>query len=66
MFHFLGPAVGSILLIFLDKIVTSYLRYWSFVLGILLALMVLFFRGGLSGYVVERLNAMGAKRGESR
>ena len=66
MFHFLGPAVGSILLIFLDKIVTSYLRYWSFVLGILLALMVLFFRGGFSGYMVGRVNAMGAKRGESR
>ena len=66
MFHFFGPAVGSILLIFLDKIVTSYLRYWSFVLGILLALMVLFFRGGFTGYVVGRLNAMGAKRGEGR
>ncbi|HXX32968.1 MAG TPA: branched-chain amino acid ABC transporter permease [Thermodesulfobacteriota bacterium] len=66
MFHFFGPAVGSILLIFLDKIVTSYLRYWSFVLGILLALMVLFFRGGFSGYVMGRLNAMGDKRGESR
>jgi len=66
MFHFFGPAVGSILLIFLDKIVTSYLRYWSFVLGILLALMVLFFRGGFSGYVMGRLNAMGAKRGEGR
>jgi len=62
MFHFLGPAVGSILLIFLDKIVTSYLRYWSFVLGILLALMVLFFRGGFAGYVMGRLNAFGAKR----
>ena len=62
MFHFLGPAVGSILLIFLDKIVTSYLRYWSFVLGILLALMVLFFRGGFTGYVMGRLNAFGAKR----
>ena len=66
MSHFLGPAVGSILLIFLDKIVTSYLRYWSFVLGILLALMVLFFRGGFSGYVAGRLNALGAKSGGSR
>lgn len=66
MFHFFGPAVGSILLVFLDKIVTSYLRYWSFVLGILLALMVLFFPGGFSGYVMGRLNAIGAKRGEGR
>jgi branched-chain amino acid transport system permease protein len=66
MFQFLGPAVGSILLIFLDKIVTGYLRYWSLVLGILLALMVLFFRGGFTGYVVGRLNSMGAKRGGSR
>ncbi len=63
MFNFYGPAMGSILLIFLDKIVTSYLRYWSFVLGILLALMVLFFRGGFTGYVMGRLNTFGAKRG---
>ncbi len=63
MFNFYGPAVGSIILIFLDKIVTSYLRYWSFVLGILLALMVLFFRGGFTGYLAGRLNASGLKKG---
>jgi branched-chain amino acid transport system permease protein len=64
MFNFYGPAVGSVLLIFLDKIVTSYLRYWSFVLGILLALMVLFFRGGFTGFVSARLNAF--KKGGGR
>jgi branched-chain amino acid transport system permease protein len=65
MFHFYGPAVGSVILIFLDKLVTSYLRYWSFVLGLLLALMVLFFRGGFTGFLAERWEAHRARKEES-
>jgi branched-chain amino acid transport system permease protein len=62
MFHFYGPAVGSVILIFLDKLVTNYLRYWSFVLGLLLALMVLFFRGGFTGFLAERLEIYRASK----
>jgi branched-chain amino acid transport system permease protein len=65
MFHFYGPAVGSVILIFLDKLVTSYLRYWSFVLGLLLALMVLFFRGGFTGFLAERWEAYRARKEEN-
>ncbi len=60
--QFYGPAVGSIILVFMDKMVTSHLRYWSFVLGIVLILMVLFFRGGFTGFLAERLNARRARR----
>ena len=62
-FHFYGPTVGSIILVLMDRMVTSHLRCWSLVLGILLILMVLFFRGGFTGFLVERLNAYRARRG---
>lgn len=65
MFHFYGPALGSVILIFLDRLVTSYLRYWSFVLGLLLALMVLFFRGGFTGFLAEWWDAYRARKGAS-
>jgi branched-chain amino acid transport system permease protein len=65
MFHFYGPALGSVILIFLDKLVTSHLRYWSFVLGLLLALMVLFFRGGFTGFLAEWRDAYRARKGAS-
>ena len=56
MFHFFGPLVGSAVYILLDRIVTSYTEYVSLVLGIVVVLLVLFFRGGIAGFVSERLS----------
>lgn len=55
MFHFFGPFVGSAVYTLLDSVVTSYTEYWSLVLGIIVVLLVLFFRGGIAGFVSERL-----------
>lgn len=55
MFHFFGPFVGSAVYILLDKVVTSFTEYWSLVLGIFVILLVLFFRGGMAGFISERL-----------
>jgi branched-chain amino acid transport system permease protein len=56
MFHFFGPFVGSAVYILLDKVVTGFTEYWSLVLGIFVILLVLFFRGGMAGFISERLS----------
>lgn len=52
---FLGPVLGSILYIFLDKIVTSYTEYWPLALGAIIVAILLFLRGGVAGFIVERV-----------
>ena len=47
--HFLGPIVGAIVFIFLQDTVMSLTIYWRFVFGALLAVLVIFFPGGLLG-----------------
>ena len=55
MYYFLGPLVGSAVYIILDKVVTGLTEYWSLVLGIVVVLLVLFFKGGIAGFVSEKL-----------
>jgi branched-chain amino acid transport system permease protein len=47
--HFLGPVVGAVVFIFLQDFVMSLTTYWRFVFGGLLAVVVIFFPGGLLG-----------------
>ena len=47
--HFLGPIVGAVVFIFLQDLVMSLTAYWRFVFGALLAIVVIFFPGGLLG-----------------
>lgn len=52
MYSFIGPAVGASLMVFLESQVTTYWpEYWSMVLGLLLIFLLLFFRGGIMGFV---------------
>ncbi|WP_148862823.1 branched-chain amino acid ABC transporter permease [Marinobacter fonticola] len=51
--YFLGPFVGSALFVLLETVITSYTESWMLVLGIILALMVVFFRKGLLGTVLD-------------
>jgi branched-chain amino acid transport system permease protein len=57
MYHFLGPFVGATVYILLDKVITGWTEYWSLVLGIVVVFLVLFFRGGIAGFISERLSA---------
>jgi branched-chain amino acid transport system permease protein len=47
--HFLGPVVGALVFIVLQDTVMSLTAYWRFVFGGLLAVVVIFFPGGLLG-----------------
>ncbi len=52
---FLGPVVGSVVFILLDKVITGFTQYWPLVLGIVIMALLLYLRGGVAGFVVERL-----------
>lgn len=51
--YFLGPFVGSAMFVLLETVITSYTESWMLVLGIILALMVVFFRKGLLGTALD-------------
>lgn len=51
--YFLGPFIGSAVFILLETWITSVTQSWMLVLGIILALMVIFFRKGLLGTAVD-------------
>lgn len=51
--YFLGPFVGSAVFVLLETWITSITEAWMLVLGIVLALMVIFFRKGLLGTALD-------------
>jgi branched-chain amino acid transport system permease protein len=57
MYKFLGPFLGSILYITLDKVTVSFTEYWPLVLGLIIVLLVLFLRGGIAGFFTEKFSA---------
>ncbi|WP_054033067.1 branched-chain amino acid ABC transporter permease [Desulfatitalea tepidiphila] len=68
---FAGPIVGSIVYIFLSKTIAKGTTYWMFYLGMIIAFLVLFMRGGIVGFANEKLawilnRRNGARRGGER
>jgi ABC-type branched-subunit amino acid transport system permease subunit len=63
MYHFLGPALGAAIIIFLNSFVTSYFEYWSLILGLILATLLFFFPDGILGVTARIIGR--AKRGTS-
>lgn len=55
MFNFFGPAVGTMLFIFLRQVITDYTLYWPFVLGMILLFLVLFIPQGITGFMGDIL-----------
>ena len=55
MYSFLGPLAGSIVFILLDKFITKYFQYWPLVLGMVVIILLLFLRGGIVGFIEERI-----------
>lgn len=49
--HFLGPLFGALALTLLQDQLQSLTQYWRFVLGAILAIIVMFFPKGLAGMV---------------
>lgn len=63
IYNFFGPIVGSIVYLFLDKVITGYTQFWPLVLGLIIIILLLFLRGGIAGFIAERL-ALRRRRGE--
>jgi len=53
---FLGPSVGAVVYIFLDKTLSAYTEYWPLVMGLLLVMITLFLRGGIAGFLGKQVN----------
>lgn len=54
IYFFLGPTIGAIIYIFLNKILTKYTEYWPITLGVIIVLVTLFMPHGLSGFISNR------------
>jgi len=65
MSSFIGPLIGSAVLLFLQQIVTTFFKYWSIVLGFLLLLVVLFLPEGVMGAGVRIRFLSRPKEGEN-
>jgi branched-chain amino acid transport system permease protein len=50
MDHFLGPVVGAVAFLFLNKYSTEFTQYWQLLIGLVLLAIVLVFRGGILGF----------------
>jgi branched-chain amino acid transport system permease protein len=52
-FTFFGPMLGAAVIVLLRTIVSTYTEYWTFAMGILLMLVILFLPEGVLGKVFE-------------
>lgn len=52
-FTFLGPMLGAAMIVLLRTFVSTYTEYWTFAMGILLMLVILFLPEGVLGKVFE-------------
>lgn len=58
MYNFFGPVIGSVVYIFLSKLISGYTMYWMFFLGVIVVLLVLFMRGGIVGFISQKLSSV--------
>jgi len=52
-FTFLGPMLGAAIIVLLRTFVSTVTEYWTFAMGILLMLVILFLPEGVLGKVFE-------------
>jgi branched-chain amino acid transport system permease protein len=60
-FSFWGPIIGSVVFIGLKEIIVRFTSYWLIVLGILVVALVLGFRGGIMGFIQDKLRDRGRR-----
>jgi branched-chain amino acid transport system permease protein len=61
---FFGPAVGALVLLWLNQQIISYTEYWPLILGTILVILLFVFPGGLAG-AAALVGARLARRGRS-
>ena len=54
IYNFIGPMIGALAYVLLDKLITQYTEYWPLVLGLVLMGIVLYFKGGIVGFIADR------------
>jgi branched-chain amino acid transport system permease protein len=62
---FFGPALGALVLLWLNQQIVSYTEYWPLILGTILVVLLFVFPGGIAGSVLaglDRLRLRGASR----
>ncbi|HSO17993.1 MAG TPA: branched-chain amino acid ABC transporter permease [Desulfosarcina sp.] len=59
-FIFLGPMLGTAIIVALRSFVGIYTEYWTLVLGIVLMLLIFFLPEGVMGWVAARIRASGS------
>lgn len=57
--YFLGPLVGALIFVALTTAVARFAEYWMLLLGTAILAMVLFFRGGLLGFLESISRGLG-------
>jgi branched-chain amino acid transport system permease protein len=62
MYSFFGPVVGAAVLLYLRMQVASYTEYWPLILGIIMALILFFFPGGIVGFLKSQLPRLRGNR----
>ncbi len=55
-FTFLGPMLGTAIIIALRTFVSTFTVYWALVLGIIMVFVIFFLPTGVLGYIEEKLN----------
>ena len=58
MGYFWGPAVGALVLVWLNQEITNYTEYWPFVLGSILLVLLFALPGGVLGGLVRLYGAL--------
>src|SRR6266542_1903698 len=61
---FFGPALGAVVLIWLNQQIVSYTEYWPLVLGTILVVLLFVFPGGIAGTLMALWQRM--RRGTAR
>jgi branched-chain amino acid transport system permease protein len=59
---FLGPTVGTVILLFLNDVVTRFTEYYGLTLGIVILLFALGLRKGLLDFVIDAVGRGGVRR----
>jgi branched-chain amino acid transport system permease protein len=59
---FFGPAVGALVLLWLNQQIVSYTEYWPLILGTILVVLLFVFPGGLAGAAVLLWSRVGGRR----
>jgi branched-chain amino acid transport system permease protein len=58
---FFGPALGALVLLWLNQQISSYTQYWPAILGTILVVLLFVFPGGIAGALVALARRLGRR-----